>query len=269
MNEKVDYGNWVPKKMLRASYLIILLLAAVIWAVSSRLTSTLNPVLVKVLQAVSILAECLMLCLSGYFTISYHLFSYNGKYKIQERIVDYVVSQLNMETENGKILDIGCGSGAVSIKTAEKFPTARLTSIDYWGPNWDYAKQQCEQNARIAGVSDRITFQKGDAAALDFPDETFDGAISNFVFHEVATQPDKRQVVKEALRVIKKGGSFAFHDLFLDEALYGNIDELAEELRQTGLTSVEIVKTAELLKIPAFLKTRFMIGKIALLYGQK
>jgi len=269
MNGKVDYGNWVPKKMLRTSYLVILFLAAVIGAAFSRLTGALNPELVLFLRVVSILAECFMLCLSGYFTISYHLFSYTGKYKIQERIVDYVVGQLNMADENGKILDIGCGSGAVSIKTAKKFPHARLTSIDYWGRSWDYAKQQCEQNARIEGVDDRITFKKGDAAALAFPDESFDGAISNFVFHEVAAQPDKRLMVKEALRIVKKGGSFVFHDLFLDESLYGSLEELAEELRKEGISRVGITKTADILKIPALLKTRFMIGKIALLYGQK
>lgn len=269
MNEQVNYGNWVPKKMLRASYLIILILAAVIWAAFSRFTAAWNPVLVKIIRAAGILAECFMLCLSAYFTVSYHLFSYTGKYKIQERIVDYVVSRMNLADENGKILDIGCGSGVVSVKTAKKFPHARLTSIDYWGKSWDYAKQQCEKNAEIEGVGDRITFQKGDAAALDFPDETFDGAISNFVFHEVATQPDKRLVVKEALRVVKKGGSFVFHDLFLDETLYGDLEELAEELRQEGITTVQITKTADILKIPALLRTRVMIGNIALLHGRK
>ena len=80
--------------------------------------------------------------------------------------------------------------------------------MDYWGVEWSYAKEQCDRNARIEGVADQITFWKGDAAKLDFPDGTFDAAVSNFVFHEVRSAKDKRDVVKEALRVVKKRWSF-------------------------------------------------------------
>lgn len=58
-------------------------------------------------------------------------------------------------------------------------------------------------------MSSRITFQKGDAAQLPFADESFDAAVSNFVFHEVRTAKDKRDVVREALRVVKPGGAFS------------------------------------------------------------
>ncbi|MGL5435406.1 MAG: class I SAM-dependent methyltransferase [Lachnospiraceae bacterium] len=269
MNEKVNYGNWVPRKMLHMSYTVIVFLIIVTAFSFSGMISAWNPLLVKGLQIICLLMTVFMICLSSYFTVCYHLFSYTGRYKIQERIVDYVVHQLELKKEDGTILDIGCGSGVVSIKTAKRYTKAKLISIDYWGKGWDYAKQQCERNAAIEGVKERITFQKGDAASLDFPEETFDGAISNFVFHEVATQPDKRKVVKEALRVIKPGGAFAFHDLFLDESLYGNLEELAEELRNEGVFRVEIIKTAELLEIPAILKNKVMIGNIALIYGVK
>ena len=93
--------------------------------------------------------------------------------------------------------------------------------MDYWGAEWSYAKDQCEKNARAEGVADRVIFQKGDAAHLDFPDGTFDAAVSNFVFHEVRSEKDKRKIVREALRVVKKGGSFAFQDLFSQESCTG------------------------------------------------
>ena len=34
-------------------------------------------------------------------------------------------------------------------------------------------KEQCEKNAEMEGVKSRVDFRKGDAAHLDFPDETF------------------------------------------------------------------------------------------------
>ena len=46
--------------------------------------------------------------------------------------------------------------------------------MDYWGKEWSYAKEQCEKNAKLEGVAAQGHFQKGDAAKLDFPDETFD-----------------------------------------------------------------------------------------------
>ena len=40
----------------------------------------------------------------------------------------------------------------------------------------------------------------GEAAHLEFPDESFDAVVSNFVFHEVRSEKDKRRVVQEALQ---------------------------------------------------------------------
>ena len=134
---------------------------------------------------------------------------------------------------NGKLLDIECGAAALTVRCAKAFPKAEITAIDYWGVEWSYAKEQCEKNAQIEGVADQITFQTGDAAQLAFPDETFDAAVSNFVFHEVCSAKDKRDVVREALRVVKKGGTFSFQDMFSQKALYGGMNEFVNILKGT------------------------------------
>ena len=64
-------------------------------------------------------------------------------------------------------------------------------------------------------MAERVVFQKASASALPFDDGAFAAAVSNLVFHEVSGVRDKKKVIKEALRVVKKGGSFAFQDLFL------------------------------------------------------
>ena len=74
----------------------------------------------------------------------------------------------------GSLLDIGCGAAALTVRCAKAFPEAEITAIDYWGAEWNYAKEQCEKNARAEGVADRISFQKGDAAKMEFADGTFD-----------------------------------------------------------------------------------------------
>ena len=141
-------------------------------------------------------------------------------------------------------------------------------------PQWitgEYAKEQCERNARIEGVADQITFWKGDAAKLDFPDGTFDAAVSNFVFHEVRSAKDKRDVVKEALRVVKKGGVFSFQDMFSQKALYGDMDEFVRILKAEGISEVHYIGNLEkkLGFIPGFVTTPWMISGMGILYGKK
>lgn len=113
-------------------------------------------------------------------------------------------------------------------------------------------------------------FQKGDAAHLAFPDETFEAAVSNFVFHEVRTQPDKREVVREALRVVKKGGCFAFQDLFEKESLYGDMTDFLSQLRQAGVQELHYIPHVERQGfIPRYVQAPWMLSDVGLLYGRK
>ena len=132
-------------------------------------------------------------------------------------------------------------------------------------------KEQCEKNARAEGVADRISFQKGDAAKMEFADGTFDAAVSNLVFHEVRSAKDKRDVVKEALRVVKKGGVFSFQDMFSQKALYGDMDQFLRELREEGISEVHYIGNLEkkLDFIPGFVTTPWMISGMGILYGKK
>ena len=45
----------------------------------------------------------------------------------------------------------------------------------------------------------------------DFPDESFDVVISNYVYHNVMGA-DMQKLLLESLRVLKKGGVFALND---------------------------------------------------------
>ncbi|MFH1091271.1 MAG: methyltransferase domain-containing protein [Pseudomonadota bacterium] len=187
---------------------------------------------------------------------------------IQSRIRDLLLARLDWDGE-GRALDIGCGNGPLAIKLAERHPQARVTGIDYWGGAWEYSQSVGERNAKIVGVADRVTFQRASASALPFEDESFAAAVSNFVFHEVRDAKDKRAVIREALRVVKKGGAFAFQDLFLFKKVFGEIDDLLETVRSWGVEQVEFEDTSGSDFIPRALKLPFMLGTIGLLYGRK
>lgn len=248
--EKPNYGNWVSGKLIYMPAVVVIFFLA--------------------LSAVSylfIIVAVFFLIITAYFAYAYYKFSPKGG-DLQTKIRELVLDRLIWDGE-GRALDIGCGNGALVIKLAKKYPKARVTGIDCWGAKWGYSKGTCERNAEIESVADRVTFQKASAASLPFEDESFEAAISNFVFHEVTAARDKRSAVREALRVVKKGGVFVFQDLFLDKKLYGEINDLLETIVGWGIQDVKFINTSSMEYIPKPLKLQFMLGSIGIIYGNK
>jgi len=245
-----DYGNWVSTRLITGS------------AVMSTLFLGLS-----FLHLAFIVGAALFLASLLYFVYARYAFSPPGG-DIQARLWKLLLDRLAWNGA-GKALDVGCGNGPLTIALARRYLDAHVTGIDYWGKAWDYSKAVCERNAEAAGVAGRTDFQKASASALPFEDGSFDAAVSNFVFHEVSDAKDKREVIREALRVVKKGGHFAFQDLFLVRKLYGEVDDLLETIKSWGIADVAFVDTSSSDFIPAALKLPFMVGKIGIIYGTK
>lgn len=248
--EEPNYGNWVSIKLIYIPGVIAFLFLGLSLAL---------PLLI--IGAAIFFLPCV------YFAYARYRFSPRG-WNIQARIQDLVLDYLDWDGE-GKALDIGCGNAPLTIRIAKKYPNAEVTGIDYWGGAWEYSKGLCEMNAEIEGVSKRVTFERASASALPFDDEAFDVAVSNLVFHEVRSSRDKKEVIKEALRVVRKGGKFVFQDLFLWKRLYGEVDDLLETIRSWGIESVEFVDTSVSEFIPMALKLPFMLGTTGILHGSK
>jgi SAM-dependent methyltransferase len=247
---KPEYGNWVSKRLIYLSGIVgfvFLVLSLIFWVLA--------------------IPAVLFLLVSVYFFYARHQFSPQGG-NVQDKIWKLVLTDLDWNGE-GKALDIGCGNGALTIKLAQKYTKAHVIGIDYWGKNWEYSKRTCERNAEIEGVSERVTFQKASAVSLPFDDEYFDAVVSNFVFHMVGYSKDKRELIREALRVVKKGGRFSFQDEFLIKQLFGDVDDLIETIKSWGITKVEFVKTRDADFIPLALKLPFILGNIGLIRGEK
>lgn len=262
MNEKANYGNWVPEKALYMLFGVAVLLGVIAVLAQTVLD---KPVVTAVSGVLCVVA----LVMAVYMLICHETFAF-GKGNMMAGVHEHLVEHLDCNGE-GRLLDIGCGAAALTVRCAKAFPKAQITAMDYWGAEWNYAKEQCEKNAQIEGVADRTSFQKGDAAKLDFPDESFDAAVSNFVFHEVRTAKDKRDVVREALRIVKKGGVFSFQDMFSQKALYGDMEQFVRELKAEGISEVHYIGNLEkkLDFIPGVVTTPWMISGMGIIYGKK
>ncbi|MFX1411612.1 MAG: class I SAM-dependent methyltransferase, partial [Promethearchaeota archaeon] len=132
---------------------------------------------------------------------------------------------------------------------------------------WNYSKTKCEQNAKIEGVANQVVFQKARASRLPFKDGEFDAIMSNFVYHEVRDTKDKKELISESFRVLKKGGAFSLQDTFKNKKKFGKIEELIRDMKKWGIEEVKFIETANEIPMPNLLK--FELKTMGLLYGVK
>lgn len=101
-------------------------------------------------------------------------------------------------------LDVACGSGISTLKLHEICRgNAKIYGVDISGKMIEEANKIAQRQ----GLKD-VIYSKMDAENLDFPDSTFDFALSNMSFNYF---PDKLRALREVYRVLKPGGQFALN----------------------------------------------------------
>jgi len=101
--------------------------------------------------------------------------------------------------EEGRVLDVGSGTGSLAYAIAERKAHTRVTGID---PSKEYVAYAGSRNA----FPDRVGFEVGDAQQLRFPDSSFEAALSLLVFNFI---PDPKRALFELRRVTRPGGKLA------------------------------------------------------------
>jgi len=110
-------------------------------------------------------------------------------------------------TENPKdILDMGCGVGLSTFALQENYPNAQITGLDLSPYFLAVAKHQAQQK------NYDIQWHHNQAEKTDLPSESFDLVSSFLMFHELP-QLAARNILKEAHRLIKKGGYLGIMDM--------------------------------------------------------
>ena len=97
-----------------------------------------------------------------------------------------------------KVLDLGCGTGTLTLMLKQAYPNASVTGID--------GDPQVLAIAREKARGVNIQWDQGLASSLPYPDSAFDRIVTSLVIHHL-TQDDKRRAFKEMYRVLKPHGA--------------------------------------------------------------
>jgi ubiquinone/menaquinone biosynthesis C-methylase UbiE len=99
--------------------------------------------------------------------------------------------------EAPRILDLGCGTGEITRRLAQRYPRAVLTGVDILEGNLGIARRDNR------GYEDRVGYEQGDAFALAFADASFDLVVCRHMSQAV---PDFQLVLAEITRVLRPEG---------------------------------------------------------------
>jgi ubiquinone/menaquinone biosynthesis C-methylase UbiE len=118
--------------------------------------------------------------------------------------------------DGARVLEVGCGSGALLERLHALLPGSALHGID---ADPELLAHACDR------LPAEVTLTAGDAAALPLPDSAADFAVARLLFQHV---PDPLAVAREARRALAPGGTLAAIEV--DGELWGLVSPHLPEL---------------------------------------
>ncbi len=151
------------------------------------------------------------------------------------------------------VLDLGSGGGIDVLLSARRVgPTGKAYGLDMT----DAMLALAEENKRKSGLTN-VEFLRGEIENIPLPDGSVDVIVSNCVIN---LSTDKDRVLREAFRVLRKGGRLAVSDVVtrgeMPEAVRRSVelwigciagalaeDEYREKLERAGFSNIRIEPT--------------------------
>jgi phosphoethanolamine N-methyltransferase len=103
------------------------------------------------------------------------------------------------------VLDIGSGTGGITLSLARDYGAGRVTGIDVE----DGVCAAARARVAAAGLADRVRIEKVSPGPFPFPDRSFDVVFSK---DSIVHIPDKAALAREVFRVLRPGGRFVASD---------------------------------------------------------
>lgn len=140
------------------------------------------------------------------------------KYKWLTQFYDYLIQRFLKERvwksyfiesftnkDPQEVLDIGCGTGTLSMMIKSQYPNTIITGLDGDSQILEIAERKSIESGS------KIQFVNGLSYKIPFPDNHFDIVTSTLMIHHLSNE-DKHRTFKEVYRVLKPGGEFNIAD---------------------------------------------------------
>lgn len=114
-----------------------------------------------------------------------------------------------------RVLDLGCGRGAVLLMAAQYLPQGKAVGVDIWSgkDQSGNALSVTEQNALAEGVAQRVELHTADMRQLPFENDSFDLIVSSVAIHNIGERAGRDKAIDEAWRVLRPGGRLLIADI--------------------------------------------------------
>ena len=151
-----------------------------------------------------------------------------------------------------RVLDLGCGTGALALQLKQRQPGAEVTGLDPDPKALALARRKSAER----GVE--VAWREGYAGRAPFPAQSFDRVISSLMIHHLRSD-EKRDAFRDVRRLLRPGGTFHLLDfgpprgrfersltalIHRGERMEDNLSgRLPEWLREAGFADVREVES--------------------------
>lgn len=150
------------------------------------------------------------------------------RWGMREETFKHALIQRSLIKPGMHVLDLGCGTGTLTIMIKQTHPEAHVTGLDGDMGVLEIARSKAAR-ARI-----EIMLDHGMAFQLPYPEGTFDRVLSSLVWHHLP-HDDKQLALNEAYRVLCPGGEIHILDFGYPHGVYGRlISQIIKRMEQAG-----------------------------------
>lgn len=169
------------------------------------------------------------------------------------------------DLSNKKVLDVGSGTGTMSILMKKAHPAADVTGLDGDPQILEIARAK----ARNLGLN--IRFDQGMSFNLPYPDASFDVVLTSMMLHHL-TRDHKQKTAQEMYRVLRPGGQLFGADFGAPRSSFGKaISPLTRRFERVAENVDGFLPV--MFKAAGFKDyqetNRYLFGSIALFQGSK
>ncbi len=166
-----------------------------------------------------------------------------------------------------KVLDLGCGTGTLTLMLKQETPEAIVYGIDSDPPILSIARSK----ALESGTD--VLFQESMAFNLPYAENTFDRVLASLVLHHL-TAENKNKTLSEVFRVLRPGGELHVADFGKPRGLWTSLSSLIVRWLEEAHDNIkglipEMIKAAKFSEIEEYAHISTIFGTISFIRARK